>query len=260
MSIIDRIRAQIKDPLRINSFPEHDDSQCFPPTTLECIEKAEEKMGLHLPDLLCDLYTQVGNGGFGPGYGLIGVAGTPHARCHSELESYDLSHMYLAMGPGWGGPGWPNGLVPICDWGCRHMSLMDCSQPSTPIVFFIGAGNDARLQSPSFRSWMEDWLAGVDLWGKGLHGSPWESTPVLYVDEFTLDRSNQSALEAIEQYLSGEISAHQLEHIATRLWIETSRYRGGVVGPLYKLVHGWDQRYPEIWLKEIATDILDDGE
>lgn len=39
------------------------------------VESAEAKMGLGLPPLLRELYTQVGNGGFGPGYGVFGLEG-----------------------------------------------------------------------------------------------------------------------------------------------------------------------------------------
>src|SRR3712207_2542113 len=43
------------------------------PATLEEIEAAEQKLGFKLPELLRELYLEVGNGGFGPSYGLLGV-------------------------------------------------------------------------------------------------------------------------------------------------------------------------------------------
>ncbi|HEX2475181.1 MAG TPA: hypothetical protein VHK01_10560, partial [Lacipirellulaceae bacterium] len=47
----------------------------FPPASTESVQLAESKLGFSLPSFLKDVYTQVGNGGFGPGYGIIGTPG-----------------------------------------------------------------------------------------------------------------------------------------------------------------------------------------
>jgi hypothetical protein len=47
----------------------------FPPATEQQIRETEQQLGFPLPPLLRLLYTQIANGGFGPGYGIIGVAG-----------------------------------------------------------------------------------------------------------------------------------------------------------------------------------------
>jgi hypothetical protein len=47
----------------------------FPPATEKQILKTERQLGFALPLLLRLLYTHVANGGFGPGYGIIGAIG-----------------------------------------------------------------------------------------------------------------------------------------------------------------------------------------
>lgn len=47
----------------------------FPPATEQQIEQTEQQLGFPLPPLLRLLYTQIANGGFGPGFGILGVIG-----------------------------------------------------------------------------------------------------------------------------------------------------------------------------------------
>lgn len=65
------------------------------PASIEEVESAERKMGVTLPPLLKSIYTQVANGGFGPGYGLLGVA--KGAVNHDGLN---LEGFYLAQTSG----------------------------------------------------------------------------------------------------------------------------------------------------------------
>jgi len=52
--------------------------------TAEAVNAAEQAVGFPFPCLLRRLWTEVGNGGFGPGYGLLGLEGGP------ELVPYRL--------------------------------------------------------------------------------------------------------------------------------------------------------------------------
>ena len=45
------------------------------PVSREAVKVAEERLGFPLPPLLGALWVEVGNGGFGPGYGLFGLEG-----------------------------------------------------------------------------------------------------------------------------------------------------------------------------------------
>jgi len=50
-------------------------SLAFPPATEHQFRETEQELGFSLPALLRLCYTQIANGGFGPGYGIIGVLG-----------------------------------------------------------------------------------------------------------------------------------------------------------------------------------------
>lgn len=62
-AFLDRIVTRLKQ----------DDAILFPPTNQAVIKQAEKILRHPLPALLRALYTQIGNGGFGPGQGLFGV-------------------------------------------------------------------------------------------------------------------------------------------------------------------------------------------
>jgi len=48
-----------------------------PPASREQIERCEAALGFPLPELLRRLYAEIGNGGFGPGYGLLPIPNGP---------------------------------------------------------------------------------------------------------------------------------------------------------------------------------------
>src|SRR5437763_11278632 len=47
----------------------------IPPVSDPALARSEQRLGLRLPSFLGEVFRQVGNGGFGPGYGLIGLPG-----------------------------------------------------------------------------------------------------------------------------------------------------------------------------------------
>jgi hypothetical protein len=132
--------------------------------TWEAVRAVEERLGFRLPVLLGKLWAEVANGGFGPGYGLVGIEGG-YALDPTRLT---LPELYFSMldsywEPVLDGP-WPEKLVPICHWGCGHESLIDCSTIEGQIVDFP-EGSDLRPKGVTFARWMEDWVNGVELWG-----------------------------------------------------------------------------------------------
>lgn len=83
------------------------------------VEEAERLLGCPLPVLLRRLYLEVGNGGFGPGYGLLGLRhGHRDDSRRTAVDLYEVSEQW------W--PTAPEGLLPICHWGCAIYSLVKC--------------------------------------------------------------------------------------------------------------------------------------
>jgi hypothetical protein len=89
-----------------------------PHATAAMIAAAEEELGFRLPRLLRALYRFVGNGGFGPGYGLIGVPGTEPYDSGEEsvVDLYDRETR-VNRDAARRADRWPKKLLPICDYG-----------------------------------------------------------------------------------------------------------------------------------------------
>ncbi len=100
------------------------------PAPLDAVEDAEARVQLPLPRLLRTLYLEVGNGGFGPGYGILGVrAGHGDDDGKTAIDLYREAHSEVPSS-------WnqlPRSLLPVCYWGCGIYSFVDCSDPATAI-------------------------------------------------------------------------------------------------------------------------------
>lgn len=93
------------------------------PAPADAVAEAEDLIGCRLPPLLRRLYLEVGNGGFGPGYGMLGLRGGHRDDIRrTALDLYREEH-------GTSSSHWsflPAGLLPVCYWGCGIYSFTDC--------------------------------------------------------------------------------------------------------------------------------------
>ena len=128
-----------------------------PPAARRAVQDAETRMGFQLPPLLEKLLTEVGNGGFGPGYGLFGV----DSENASEI-SMSIPNVYLQSVAD-DSYDWPKKLVMICEWGCGNFSAIDCSAIDGEVVDLFD-DLERKAKGCTFAQWMEDWVNGVDLW------------------------------------------------------------------------------------------------
>lgn len=107
----------------------------YPVASVDDLALAEKSLGFSLPKLLRRIYAEVGNGGFGPGYGLLGVgSGGAKDDLGNDLVQGYQSRLTKASGePGWD---WPVGWVPVTSWGGGSFS---CSN-------FLGATEVRRFR------------------------------------------------------------------------------------------------------------------
>lgn len=184
-SFLVRLRDHIKDPSRTTTMSRYRprSGPLFPPAAPAVVDAAEATLGFALSPLLREVYCQVANGGFGPGYGIYGLHGgylrrDPHGQ---DVPPETLVDVYLACAPI--GPSltdshhdfthnealplrsktghmrqWPRELVEICTWGDDLYSCIDCSDPHFPVFLHIAYDEAIAPQRPTFAGWLQDWL------------------------------------------------------------------------------------------------------
>ena len=165
-ALIDRLRH------RILAEPSVDMQVCppirpHPPVSAAELVEAEERLGFGLPQLVRELYTQVADGGFGPGYGLVRLmAGDSLTLVLSDREFQDQRATGHPLCQ------WPDQFLKLCGWGCNYFSGIDCSRPSCPVLRFVpdrwvedGDMSDVLVpESGSLEEWLGAWLGGERLW------------------------------------------------------------------------------------------------
>jgi hypothetical protein len=147
-SLIERIREYAAS--RVTSLP-------YATAPEEAVCEAERGLGFRIPALLKACYLRVGNGGFGPGYGIIGVEGG-YASDHGNLVE---THGVLKQDQESEGREWPSGLLPFCEWGCNIFSCVDCSDVRHPVYTFEDFA--VRPQGYTLDKFFELWTVGADI-------------------------------------------------------------------------------------------------
>jgi hypothetical protein len=126
------------------------------PARAEVVEQAERTVGQTFPRLLRRLYLEVGNGGFGPGYGLLGL----HGGYQDDLgETLTDSYRSWHSGPS----DLPDALVPLAHWGCGIYSFVDCADDAATMWACDpnpGVENDVFAEPLTLSEWFASWLDG----------------------------------------------------------------------------------------------------
>lgn len=147
----------------LGSFPLQTDFE-NPVVTQEQLDAAEQSLGFPLPALLKELYANVANGGFGPGYGIDSLENIVasysgmkqrnrlvdiafYERRQRSADHLEIPH-YI----------WLDRFLYLCDWGCADYSYIDCVSER---VFRGYAALDSYcldLQAGSLYEWLDLWL------------------------------------------------------------------------------------------------------
>jgi hypothetical protein len=177
VSLIEAVRERAADPARATDAADRMPPEVFPVALPEQIAEAESALGFELPPLLKELYLRVGNGGYGPGYGLLGVAeGASDENGETVVDLYFGLSQPDPEDPNWR---WPSRLLPVANLGCAMYACLDCTTPDAPLVWFEpnahsedGPWDDCFIPlASSMEAWLRSWLAGEDLLA-----SAWKAT------------------------------------------------------------------------------------
>ena len=160
-TLIERLKRRAHDPRQTTDMADVIRSVARPPASRELLDAAEQTLRFPLPSLLRDVYANVGNGGFGPGYGLLPVDDGVDETIVERTQTLQLPD---PDDPLWR---WPHGLLVVCHWGCNIYSCLDCTKPAALVIRFDPNGhdpgtpwNDAFLtETSSFQDWLEGWLS-----------------------------------------------------------------------------------------------------
>lgn len=144
--------------------------QAFAPITQKDLRSVEETLGFELPEFVRSLYLNVGNGGFGPEYGIVGT------KNGAKLDGCTLETCYENMltleseTPVWR---WPRRLLPLANFGCGMWSCVDCEYKRLPMLLWdpnnldseldaanaqLNWGNSFWDQGSTIKSWLHSWL------------------------------------------------------------------------------------------------------
>ncbi|MET7423153.1 hypothetical protein [Dactylosporangium sp. NPDC005555] len=121
------------------------------PASPAVVAEAEELIGRPLPSLLRRLYLEVGNGGFGPGYGLL------------SLRDLHQSGSTNARG------GRKGHILTLCDWGCSISSQLDLADGQVWGCDPNPAPDGVPCRFPQYVT-VVDWFVK---WAEGTLHQPW---------------------------------------------------------------------------------------
>ena len=161
--LIAALRARAADPERRSGTTPGRRFGLFPrrpagdlrPTTLDSVRVAERDLGLALPPLLVRLYTEVADGGFGPGAGLVDLGRL--VRETRTLRSGELLPRNRA---------WPPALLPLVrldpGWTCIDAATSrivdwdpeDLEERTSQARF----DRSFEERSPSLQAWLSKWV------------------------------------------------------------------------------------------------------
>jgi len=170
--LLERVKERIRDPKRFVDLPDvvNKKYKLYPPVSLLDLEIAERRLGFPLPRLLSKLYLLIGNGGFGPGYGLLALNNMGAKNYHLNLvdEYLEMTHHTL---PDY--PPWPPRILTVCDWGDGITSVLNANDPVCPVLRFHGDKYEEGpwekvmiTEASSLQEWIEDWLDNKPLFSR----------------------------------------------------------------------------------------------
>jgi hypothetical protein len=150
--IVASIKMRISDPSKRIDLTSVPTPSLFAPVSRTEIEIAQRQMDVAFPAFLFELYSTVGNGGFGPGLGLLGIT-----NGYSGIDNQTLCDKYKNFI----GRGWRPNILPLFDWGGGAWSCVDGASVAGTVVTADASGFTAT--SYTLDSWFAAWVAGVDL-------------------------------------------------------------------------------------------------
>lgn len=165
---LEQLRARSSDPDRSTDDARRAPARAFPPIGHQAIAQAESRLGLVIPVPLREIYLSVGNGGFGPAYGILGLVGG--ATNEDGLDAVGVYQRFRQPDPNDHHWRWPTSLLPIGHLGCGMFVCADCATTDAALIWFepnphehSEPWHDAFIPfNISLETWLRHWLDGSE--------------------------------------------------------------------------------------------------
>lgn len=166
-----RIKSRVADPVRVVDSASwvRPIPTIAPLASAAEVDAAEAALDFSLPPLLRRLYTEVGNGGWGPSYGLYGVPTGGATPDENDLVGFYLECVAPERAAESPAVEWPRGMVPLLSRGCADYEICDFLRPPYPV--FLLSGDTWETERPlaecltllaaSLAERLEAWLAAA---------------------------------------------------------------------------------------------------
>jgi hypothetical protein len=137
------------------------------PASAEVVAEVEDELGFELHPDLSELYQTVGNGGFGPCCGILGIGegGALDDLGRTADDAYVTLREPNQEDSSWF---WPVGVLPFHHHGCGIYSCIDCHSADAAMLRFDPNACEKWEEAwqPERRnlvSWLSAWLDGDEL-------------------------------------------------------------------------------------------------
>jgi hypothetical protein len=135
------------------------------PASRDAVAELEDQLGLRLPGLLVRIYTEVADGGFGPGTD-VSIPGYDVARLYPLRRLVEVYQDNRSSDPA---PyaAWPAGVVPMLFWGCFAEAAIDCLDDQAPVLLHesdveeVAPQEAWKVDAPSLAEWWQRWVDGT---------------------------------------------------------------------------------------------------
>jgi hypothetical protein len=154
--LLDQVKKRALDEATRTDFADILLPNVEPCMTEEDVDQLEAVLGFELHPVHRCLYTGIGNGGYGPGYGIIGG---PGGYLHEDGASVVEVRKNLWVGKR---EGLPARILPLCDWGDAIWSCIGSRTGKILTLDHIGL----TVSDYDIRTWLADWANGLRVFEK----------------------------------------------------------------------------------------------
>lgn len=167
--LMSRIQALISDPLRFLDAAAwvRPTPTIGAPASTQDVTNAESLLGFAFPLIVRRMYTEIGNGSWGPGYGFAPIPTEGAEPTLNDLVGFYLECISEERAVEEPLVRWPRGFVTILGRGCVDYELCDFITPPHPVYLLSGDAwprdtpvlEALTLVAESIEDRLEQWLS-----------------------------------------------------------------------------------------------------